>query len=287
MKNETNFWLERPTMMGIRGWSLFIPSVASAVGFFVFAALAFGFTELDMLPEAYRRVMVLVGAFSLAFGSEVGTLSSITEIYRKGERLGRWDALALVISIMSTIGAFVLSFATLLGAKASWSSVVQLYGPIILGVLSGLDSYSNFLEFGLYLNTYDKRLTRWEKQYSEHLKEQMQQRLEHEKLLSEHRLQLQLEQMNTKKVSLTDSTEQKTPTIEQARETKVNNDALQQAQRFEHILSTFSVNPGTPITELADTLSVSRNTVYRDIAALKEQGKLHKNGRGYVVEVQQ
>ena len=80
---EQNFWLEKPRMMGLRGWSLLIPSVASAIGFFVFSALAFGFTELDTLPAIYRRVMVLLGAFALAFGSEIGTLSSITEIYRK------------------------------------------------------------------------------------------------------------------------------------------------------------------------------------------------------------
>jgi hypothetical protein len=86
--NEQDFWLEKPTMMGLRGWSLLIPAAASSIGFFCFAVLAFSFTELSTLPADFRMALVLVGSFSLAFGSEVGTLSSVVEIYRKGERLG-------------------------------------------------------------------------------------------------------------------------------------------------------------------------------------------------------
>lgn len=141
--------------MTVRLLSLLIPACASGLGFFCFSVLAFGFTELAGLPEAFRRSLVLVGAFALAFGAEVGTLSSVVEIYRKGERLGRWDKAALVVSVLATFGAFVLSFAELLGARATWGAVVQLYGPVVLGLLAALDSYGGFMELGLYLHRRD------------------------------------------------------------------------------------------------------------------------------------
>lgn len=142
-------------VLGWRGLSLLIPSVASAVGFFCFAVLAFSFTELQVLPQWFRTGLVLCGSFSLAFGSEVGTLSNVIEIYRKGNNKQIWDWIALVISVMSTFVGVVLAFATLLGAKAMWSSFVQVWTPIALGLLAALDSYGNFLEFGLYLARVD------------------------------------------------------------------------------------------------------------------------------------
>jgi hypothetical protein len=134
----------------IRLWSLIIPAVASAVGFFCFSVLAYSFTELTTLPAAFRTALVLVGAFALAFGSEVGTLASVVEIYRKGERVCRWDSAALVVSVATTGAAFVLAFAELLGARATWGATVRLYGPIVLGLLAALDSYGGFMELGLY-----------------------------------------------------------------------------------------------------------------------------------------
>jgi DNA-binding CsgD family transcriptional regulator len=142
-------------VLGWRGLSLLVPSVASAVGFFCFAVLAFSFTELQVLPQWFRTGLVLCGSFSLAFGSEVGTLSNVIEIYRKGDSKQIWDWIALVISVMSTFVGVVLAFATLLGAKAMWSSFVQVWTPIALGLLAALDSYGNFLEFGLYLARMD------------------------------------------------------------------------------------------------------------------------------------
>ena len=67
---ENDFWLPKPAALGWRGLSLLIPSVAAAVGFFCFAVLAFGFTELETLSASFRRGLVITGAFTLAFGSE-------------------------------------------------------------------------------------------------------------------------------------------------------------------------------------------------------------------------
>jgi len=42
---EQDFYLDKPKMLGMRGWSLLIPSVLAAIGFCAFAVLAFSFGE--------------------------------------------------------------------------------------------------------------------------------------------------------------------------------------------------------------------------------------------------
>ena len=287
---EQEFWLEKPKTMGIRGWSLLVPSIASAIGFFAFAVLAFGFTELDTLPQAYRKALVLTGAFSLAFGSEVGTLSSVVEIYRKGETLRKWDRIALVISIASTVCAFILAFATLLNVKATWSASVKLYFPILLGLLSGLDSYSNFLEFGLYLNGFDGRMRDWTLHFQEFKRTQQERQLDRDNRLAEQRFKIQLAELNktggqvdSENVSTTAIVNTVQPTIEQARTVKGEQDAYSKAQRFQLILDTFRQDGHTNVSTIADRLNVSRTTVYGDMAELRETGQLVKNGKGYIV----
>ena len=75
---ESDFYLDRPKALGWRGLSLLIPAVLSAVGFFSFGVLAFGFTELSTLPDTFKTALVLVGAFCLAGGEEHGPLGAWT-----------------------------------------------------------------------------------------------------------------------------------------------------------------------------------------------------------------
>lgn len=160
--NEQKFWLDEPKMMGGRGVSLLIPAIASAIGFFAFAVLGFGFTELSVLPQWFRTGLVLVGAFALAFGGEIGTLSNTVEIFRKNGQANAWDWTALIVSALATLAAFLLAFSALFGARATWASWLQIYGPVVLGLLAALDSYGGFVEFGLYLNSFDKRYREWQ-----------------------------------------------------------------------------------------------------------------------------
>lgn len=160
------FWLPRPKSPGkdIRAWSLGIPCFASALGFCAFAILAYSFTELQMLPPEFRTNLVILGALTLAVGGEIGTLACVIEIYRKvclGDQT-IWDWIALVLSIAATLAAFILSFATLLGAKASWSWNVQIWGPIGLGICAALDAYAGMLELGLLVGSFDKRMQKWD-----------------------------------------------------------------------------------------------------------------------------
>lgn len=161
------FWLPKPKSPGkdIRAWFLGIPCFASAVGFCAFAILAYSFTELQTLPADFRTNLVILGALTLAIGGEIGTLACVIEIYRKvclGDQT-IWDWIALVLSLAATLAAFILSFAALLGAQASWSRNVQIWGPIGLGICAALDAYAGMLELGLLVGSFDKRVREWDK----------------------------------------------------------------------------------------------------------------------------
>jgi hypothetical protein len=141
------------------------------VGFFAFAVLAYSFTELEALPASFRSRLVVLGAFTLAAGGELGTLTATVEVYRKSKMLGddgepatnRWDWAGLVVSLCATLGEFLIAFATLLGVQATWGPAVQQWGPVALGLMSALDAYVNFMEFGFYLADYDQRRERWQR----------------------------------------------------------------------------------------------------------------------------
>ena len=158
-----DFWRERPRAGLLRAASLLVPAVLSAVGFFAFAVLAYSFVELDTLPPSFRRWLVLIGAFAIAAGSEIGTLANTVEIFRKhgaGETR-TWDWLGFGVSVVTTLVAFVFSWAALLHSETVWSGPLRLWGPVALGALAALDSYANFAELGLYIATVDIDLRAW------------------------------------------------------------------------------------------------------------------------------
>lgn len=283
--SEQDFWLQKPTMMGLRGWSLLVPALASSVGFFAFGVLGFGFTELEALSGNFRHLLVLVGAFSLAFGSEVGTLSSITEIYRKGEKLGRWDKLALIVSVLSTFSAFILAFASLLGVKATWGQLVQLYGPIFLGMLAALDSYGGFMEFGLYLNSYDRRIKQWQTAFAEFKREQMQAQLAADRRLSEKRLQVQLAQVDSEaSQSASNLPKLDAPPVDTL--TQANQARAQSKQeRKDKLLELYRQDALLPVSGAAQSLQVSRQTVNTYLTELEAEGVVKRNGNGVEVRV--
>lgn len=166
---ESDFWQPRPKLWGWRTWSLLLPSIASAIGFFAFAVLAYSFTEVTTLPANFRKALVLIGAFSLAAGSELGTVGTVVEIFRRKEEDKQarqsWGWLGLTISIIATLAAFLLAFATLLGESTTWALPVRMWGAIGVGLFAALDSYVNFSEFGRFLSSFDRRMRQWEKKY--------------------------------------------------------------------------------------------------------------------------
>jgi hypothetical protein len=170
------FWKAEPRSPNkdSRSWSLLIPALSSVVGFFFFAVMAFGFTAVESVPGLVRTATI-VGAFALAFGGEVGTLSTTVEVYRKskGGEAVWWDWAGLLISLLTTAGEFVLAFALLLGERASWSAPVQIWGPIGLGLCCALDAYALFMEYGFYLASYDRRHRAWEIEQGKHIRQEL------------------------------------------------------------------------------------------------------------------
>jgi len=279
---ESDFYLDRPSALGWRGLSLLLPACASAVGFFAFSVLAFGFVELDVLPDGFRTGLVLVGAFSLAFGGEIGTLSAVVEIFRKNGRAQSWDWIGLAISVLSTLAAFILAFAALLGVKATWTAGVQLYGPIVLGVLSALDAYSGFMEFGLYLNSHDERMETWRVQF-EQFKEREFTLGRQTRTRPTVQVNTQPVQTEHEKVSSTEGNGQFPASAERARAVKADKDLDTKASRLDAMLDIYRDNPDMPVSDVASRLDISRTTVYGYLSELEDEGLLRRNGHGVEV----
>lgn len=270
---ESDFWLAKPSPLGWRGVSLLVPACASAVGFFAFAVLGFGFTELAVLPEAFRTGLVLTGAFALAFGGEIGTLSNTVEIFRKRGNITAWDWLALVVSVLATLAAFLLAFAALLGVKATWATWAQLYGPVVLGLLAALDSYGGFVEFGLYLNTFDERMREWQAAYRQAVLNTV-----------EAERQATTVKPEPAPASITVATNSEAvpvvSTLETARAVKGEQDAREKAARLDAMLALYRRDPDAGPSEVSKALGVSRTTVYTYLAELETAGRIHRNGQG-------
>lgn len=266
MKTDT-FYLEKPKMLGVRGWSLLIPSILAAVGFCAFAVLAFSFTELQSLPEAFRRWLVIVGSFALAIGGELGTLSATIEVFRKRKHAEAWDWLALAISALATMAAFVLSFAALLGVNATWSEVVKLYGPIVLGVLAAFDAYAGFAEVGMYLSTYDERMTEWQQAFDTFRRE----------TLAAMATPRPESVSNLGKLAADDAPQP---------DTLARANVARQAHAdsvLDNLLTFYADNPRATQSEAAAAVSRSRQWVSSKLAELETEGAIKRNGNGVEV----
>jgi DNA-binding transcriptional regulator YiaG len=225
--------------------SLLLPSVLSAIGLFAFAVLAYSFTELRSLPSEFRRWLVIVGAFTLAAGSEIGTLFAVVDIYRKGGPR-TWDWIALFFSLCTTVASFVLAFAALLLRDLQWVTVALNYGAVVLGVLAALDSYGGFMEFGLYLNSYDARLDLWERREI----------AEAERAQRMSTLVQQPQQEHTQPIS-----------------TVVPDDI---DHRRHKLCSLYRAQPDRTQQSVADVLGVSTSTVRNDLSVLEDQGLIRR-----------
>jgi len=156
-----------PSLPILRLGSLLLPSIVGAIGFFCYATIAFALVELANVPPAFHYTLVIIGAPCVAFAAEMGTPASVVEVLRKkgmGKHLQFWDKAALVISICTTCTAFLMAFVNLLVLEVWWADVVRLYGPAVLALVAGLDSYMLFGEFGLALAEYDGGLQTWHKE---------------------------------------------------------------------------------------------------------------------------
>lgn len=268
MTQITEFYIDRPRMLGVRGWSLLIPSALAAVGFCAFSVLAFSFTELQTLPVAFRRDLVIVGSFALAIGGEMGTLSGVVEVFRKRRQAEVWDWLAILVSAMSTVAAFVLSWAALLGATATWSRGVQMYGPIVLGVLAALDSYAGFSELGMYLSTYDERMADWQARYDEFKRALLAAQWE-----TEHATR-NVNQMPEVPAALVVQQHTGAPAP------VLQHDTATLPAKVQALIDYYASHPLATQAEAGSAVGRSRQWAGARLAELEESGFIHRNGNG-------
>lgn len=151
-----------------RWWSLWIPSVIGAFGLFLFNVPGIAFIQLHDQPASFLRFFVITGSLLMMFGSDVGSVFAIFEVFRKhatGE-VGRWDWVGLGVSCGASIFSSLLSWSWQLqdvGVEAGWIAAVKVYGPAMATVFIILDLVISAAEAGMFLGTHDKRHREWEK----------------------------------------------------------------------------------------------------------------------------
>ena len=179
-----------------------------------------------------------------------------------------------------------MAFASLLGTSASWSETVKLYGPIALGVLAALDSYGGFIEFGLYLNSYDKRLEVYQDAMGYHKRAEFEQAQAAKFALREKELDAKLAQLESKpeaKPAKIEETVQEAPkqapTVDQLNEARLES----KRARMRATLQAFAADPHATQADVGQAVGVSRATVGNYLAELEDMGKVKRNGQGVEV----
>lgn len=160
--SKTKFWKPQPRepWSDWRTYSMLVPILFSALGSMIFMALGFSFTEMESIGAGAQTRLVVLAAFTVAFGSTFGSVGSGIEIFSKvhKKQVGTWDWIALCVSGATTVAGFGMGFAALLGATAGWSAVAQIYGCVVVGTLAALDSTCDMIELGGLFGSYEMRM---------------------------------------------------------------------------------------------------------------------------------
>jgi len=147
-------------------------SWASALGAAGFTVLGLGFTALG--SGAWRDGLTIAASVCMAYGADVGTLSSISYTYYKNDHheLDTQDKLWLAVSIIATVGSNGVAWASLSGL--SLSPAVQVAALFTVGIFLALDAYSNYRTRGLYMHDYNADIRAAmdaDKETAEHVRE--------------------------------------------------------------------------------------------------------------------
>jgi hypothetical protein len=145
--------------------SLLLPSIIQTIGLCCFGVVAFSLTEISSLPHQYRTWLVVAGSFAAAIGSDIGTLPSALEVFRK-RRVGKaeWpDWATLIFSALASLAETTIALSFLGGFDVA----ENLTRVIVLGVLTVLDAYFTISELGDWFGSYEIRIEEWRKEYRE------------------------------------------------------------------------------------------------------------------------
>lgn len=158
----------RPKRFGVMTFSLLLPSVIQTIGLCCFGVVAFSLTEMASLPQNYRTSLVVAGSFAAAIGSDIGTLPSALEVFRK-RRTGKaeWpDWATLIFSALASLAETVIALSFLGG----FDVVENAWRVALLGGLTVLDAYFTISELGDWFGSYELRMEEWKEEYREAVK---------------------------------------------------------------------------------------------------------------------
>ena len=163
--NRTPFWKPQPRepWSDWRMYSMLLPNLVSAVGFFVTGIFAFAFSDIAVIPTAAQSWMVIAGSALIIFGAELNTPFTTVEVFRKilRQEANGWDKSALAVSLVGTVVNLLVTFASRLSLDTAWKGFVLNWGPLLSGFAVACDYYGALVELGFLFGSYEMRMESW------------------------------------------------------------------------------------------------------------------------------
>jgi DNA-binding XRE family transcriptional regulator len=137
------------------------------------------------------------------------------------------------------------------------------------------------MEFGLYLNSYDKRLREWQQAKTDWKRSEFEHRQAAKRRLEQRQLDAELAKVDVQDTSKMGQTRPEPPPIEVANAAKLAN----KQARVDATLAFFRDNPMATQAECARQVGVSRGTIGNYLTELEQEEIIHRNGNGVEVLV--
>jgi hypothetical protein len=163
--NRTSFWKPEPRepWSDWRMFSMLVPILVSATGFFITGIFAFAFSDIAVIPAATQSWMVIYGSALIVFGAELNTPFTTIEVFRKilREEANSWDISALIVSLIGTVVNLLVTFASRLALDTAWKGFVLNWGPLLAGFAVACDYYGALVELGFLFGSFEMRMESW------------------------------------------------------------------------------------------------------------------------------
>ena len=147
-------------------WSMLLPTVVSAFGFFVSGIFAFAFSDVSVVRANVQSWAVLISSGLIVWGAELNTPGTVIEVFRKiiRKEANGWDISSLVISGVGTTVNLLVTFASRTRLSPVWQTFVLTWGPLLSGIAVAFDYYGGLVELGFLFGTYELRIDDWRKE---------------------------------------------------------------------------------------------------------------------------
>jgi hypothetical protein len=161
------FWKPEPKApwRDWRTWGMFVPLLASMLGFAFTGLFAFAFSDIGVIRAEVQSWMVIVGSALIVWGAEANTPFTVIEVFRKILRKEHngWDISALAASLTGTAINVLVTFASrqVLFGDSLWRQLALSWGPLISGVAVTLDYYGGMIELGFLFGSHEARSDQW------------------------------------------------------------------------------------------------------------------------------